>query len=173
MSLAGGIPLHAALLSRQPQGVALFYESGADVIVVEQTRQSPLFTASLFWRLNVVKLLCENRAEINTIAASERLTPLHAALINCQEEVVKLLSQGAINAFREITDDFPVEPFSPLIESASSDGRLEVIKLLCEKGAEIKAMDLKGFTTLHLMSMSEYVDVVSFFLGTHDIDLDI
>ncbi|KAK2005780.1 ankyrin [Colletotrichum eremochloae] len=114
--------------------------------------------ASLFWHLNVVKLLCENRAEINTIAASERLTPLHAASTSCQEEVVKLLSQGAINAFREMADDFPVEPFSPLIESASPDGRLEVTKLLCEKGAEIKAVDSKGFTPLHLMSMSGYLE---------------
>lgn len=90
---------------------------------------------------------------------TEGWTELHFAAANGQvDNAAKLLGQHAD------VDVQNARGRTPLYEAAKR-GRLEVVKLLVEKGAKIDAHDaVSGFVPLHIASEQKHADVVKYLL---------
>ena len=106
-------------------------ELGSQVDILDAHGRTPLSWAAQYGHLEVVKLLVEKDAEIETKDSKYGQTPLSWAAENGHLEVVKLLVEK--DAEIENTDTDGRTPLS----WAAAKGHLEVVKLLEEKGAVI------------------------------------
>lgn len=90
------IDLHTAVIMNDLKTVQQHIDTGSDLNIAEQTRQStPLITASVFGKTEAAKLLIEAGADLDYKNADSS-TALHTAAFFGQTEIVKcLLEHGA------------------------------------------------------------------------------
>ena len=110
--------------------------------------RTPLHFACSWGRFEIVRLLLDNGAKANGKTDSGE-TPLHAAAngkYGSQEDgvrVAKLLLARGVDA--NIRDNDERTP----LHVASGYGKLEIVRLLLDHGANVDAMDAVGQTPLH------------------------
>lgn len=111
----------------------------------------PLHYATKFGYPNIVELLCEYGADINT-QNQEKSTPLHwASYCNAIKTVILLCNKGAkVN----IQDN---DGWTPL-HYASHSGAIENVKLLYDKGAIINIKNNKGRTALDIAESADHIE---------------
>ena len=99
---------------------------------------------------------------IHVIRSDDGMTPLHAACVNPDHEVLAyLISQGAeINAKTDAGS-------TPLMVAVMLNPNVEVLACLISKGAEINAKSHRGLTALHIAAHNPIsgVDVLKYLIS--------
>jgi ankyrin repeat protein len=129
---------------------------GANANVADGDGVSALMVATLFGDARTVELLLRRGADANRAGASGT-TPLMWAMPD-EEKVRVLLARGAnVNARSETGR-------TPLLIAASYPGTVGVLRLLLDRGADIRASDAGGASALALAVRSADVEVVRFLI---------
>jgi hypothetical protein len=146
-------PLIAALAGEHFQTADLLFRSGADPHVQGNYKTIPLHSAANFEKYDVVQKLIEYNADINA-RDNDGWTPLYWAsrgrLFKDGSVPRLLLERGAdVNARAD------ADGFTPL-HRASAYGALEVVHVLLEHGADVKAVSVDGKTALQVVGKAPY-----------------
>ncbi|XP_075695103.1 B-cell lymphoma 3 protein [Rhinoderma darwinii] len=140
-------PLHLAVITDQPELVALLLQHGASPVIPDRNGQTCVHLASEYGSLRSLEVLM--RAGIRDLEATNYhgMTALHVAVRSGRRDItVCLLEQGAdVNAVDLKSGH------SPLIQAVES-GSEEMVSLLLQKGAEINGSTYAGNTALHVAS---------------------
>ena len=121
------------------------------------TKAKPLHTAAALGFIDIVSLLIEHGASVDSV--DELLwTPLHFAASQGQKEIIEaLIHSGAnVNAVDHCLK-------TPCMKAASR-GFLESIQALIEGGADLAAQDRKCRTALYSAAKNGYTDLTLFFI---------
>lgn len=133
-------------------------EKGYDLGPTDSYGRTPLSWAAQRGNENVVKLLIENGADINSKATATFIngcTPLWFAAQNGHTAAVKmLLAEDGIELDSKILDGQ-----TPL-SRAARNGHAAVVKLLLMKGADYSSNDNEGRTPLNWAAKNRHKDVV-------------
>ncbi len=157
--------LHCAILFKQSVDTIKKYATAIDNF--EQLNFLLIF-AIKYNRLDVVKYLQEQGANINYTDPNTNETPLITAARNGQLETVKYLIEKGANpnqvsthndnndkSYQSVFDD------SALI-SAAKNGHLQVVEYLVEKGANIAYATHKNETALNVAATYTYFEMANF-----------
>ena len=105
----------------------------------------------------------------------KNLTPLHLAAQQGHVKVMEVLlehkGEKIINAEGGLTENHESRRLTPL-HYAIRKGTLDGIQLLLNKGANVKARDVNGRTSLHFAAFEENVNVIKLLLKCDSIDVD-
>ena len=119
---------------------------------------SPLWAAAFFGHLDVVELLIELNAEVDSTTLQDS-TPLKAAAFNGYLDIVScLVEHGADVNARQSFDRTP-------LMITCSNGHVNVATYLVEHGANIHLQDKDGCTCLHFAAEGGRVEMVTKLLG--------
>ena len=131
--------------------------------------ESPLHTAAMNGHPDIVKLLIESGAEVNSLANFGR-TPLHWAAWNGFSDVTKLLIENGAIVNAKVTGMSTVsvasggpptsEVGSTALHYASYEGHEEVCKILIENGADVNIKTNEGWTPLHRAKFGDHENIV-------------
>ena len=125
----------------------------------DKNGQTPLMIASERGYLDIVKYLIEKGANTEAKTKIDGKTALHwAPKENLLEFGKYLVEHCNVNI-----DSQSNVGFTPLM-IASEKGNLNVVKCLCEKGANTEAKDEKGRTALYLASRKNHFDIVEYLI---------
>ncbi|KAL7303526.1 hypothetical protein TKK_0003689 [Trichogramma kaykai] len=128
--------LHGVCFSGNIEAVRRFVSQGAGVNVDSYTC-SPLHIACKYRRVDVVKVLLENRAESNRLDKEDKSTPLHA-----------LARLRVCDCPEFCTDD---------IDDDEEEKKRRPVDEIVAKGANIEARNVRGFTPFELVvSLLDY-----------------
>jgi ankyrin repeat protein len=120
--------------------------------------QTPLYIASYYGHLEVIKALLGAEADVNKTANNGQ-TPLYLASYQGHVKVVQALL--GVGAEVDKADNLGRTP----VISASSKGHLEMVKILLAAKADVNKADKGGGTPLHKASFYGHVEVVQTLLG--------
>jgi ankyrin repeat protein len=150
------MPLHLAVIKRQPAVVGLLLELGANVECLDEAGFTPLDHAALLGASDVVSMLLEARAELRLPAA---------AALGRDADVARLLRRNP-NALK------PKGRWNRLIIRASEHGSAEMVEALLLYGALVNIRDnpktsidsTAGYTPLHAAAWTGNLKVISVLL---------
>ena len=162
-----GTPLHCAIGRGNPEIVRMLLKHGAEPDSISPHDETPLHSAISRGNPEIVRMLLKYGAKINSVSPLEG-TPLHCAVSTGNLEIVRMLiDRGAdVNAMMEIrsssllgykVSDSMKTSISPLHKlmivecpSFKQNARINIIKLLIDKGADVNRCDpVFGMTPLH------------------------
>jgi ankyrin repeat protein len=146
--------LFAAIRRGSVADVNRLLKAGASPNTLDADGTPALMAATLFGDADLVKLLLERGADANR-AGTGGTTALMWAVPNL-EKVRLLLAHGASVNARSETDR------TAFLVAASYPRTVGVLRLLIDRGADIRAQDRAGATALALAVRSADVDVVRF-----------
>ena len=131
--VVGSLERARSLLAANPGQVNAFSPDGFQ----------PLGLAAFFKQAQMVQLLLENGAEVNTPSSNaQKVPPLNSACASGSLEIVRmLLAHGADPNLRQAGGFVP-------LHSAAQNGQVELIALLLEHGAEINLRAANGQNAL-------------------------
>lgn len=139
----GVTPLIAAVMGQNTELVAILLDThGLEVNQYSSKRKSPLYYAAKKGSLDIVKLLIEKNASINTPDEEER-TPLYWASQNGFYDIVEYLINSDANV-----NQCNKKGKSPLY-CASKRGHLNIVKLLLNNGVDVNKSTLNNKSSLY------------------------
>jgi ankyrin repeat protein len=149
-----------ANLKRDDRGSALLQ---CDIDKRDSRGNTPLQIAAEFGYFDIVKLLIERGAQVNT---SDNLgkTPLHKAACTRNRNIVEYLINNGADPNIQDNEGLTV------LQKAVRMGHLEVVKCLIEKNININAVDRAKRTALHHAAFKGLKDFVEY-LVTKGIDV--
>ena len=126
----------------------------------------PLLYAVDKGKIEIVELLLDNGADIDSIDVSHQTALMVASGMGHFDIVELLLKRGAnVNATEN-------DGYTALIHASSGeDGHPEIVKLLLEKGADVNAPENEGYTALIYASQNGHTEIVKMLLDTTKIDV--
>ncbi|XP_040290243.1 B-cell lymphoma 3 protein [Bufo bufo] len=140
-------PLHLAVITDQPELVALLLQHRASPLIPDRNGQTCIHLACEYGSIRSLQVLM--RAGIQDLEATNYhgMTALHVAIRSGRRDITLcLLEYGAdVNAMDLKSGQ------SPLIQAVES-GSEELVSLLLQKGAEINGSTYAGNTALHAAS---------------------
>lgn len=182
-------PLHWACRYGNIEMASYLIEKGSQIDAQDESANTPAHLAALFNRKDVLNLLISNKADLNKVNKNN-CTPLHLAAqcgsldaidiliannaqIDCKDEngdtplflgalyyhdsvVEYLIKKGAGLNVKNNSGQTPFHRFCGL------RGRMKLIKMSAEKGADIHTRDNDNKTTLHTAVENWDKDVVRF-----------
>ena len=150
----GQTALYYAVLNDRETITRILLENGADIEAKDNMQDTPLHKAAYEGHKSIVQTLMYYGADIEAKNEFEQ-TPLHLAVHSGYDVIVlKLLDSGADVESR---DSFG---YTPLHEAAFHCFTETTPRILCERGANIKAKDIDGRTPLYLTLKSENQEMV-------------
>ncbi len=147
MDPKGELMLNLAIRDKSDAVVSyLLANKATDVDISNKFGETPLMMASIGGNLDLVKtLVIQNKAQVNHIG----WTPLHYASSTGQLEVAQfLIANGAI------IDSLSPSNTTPLM-MAVLGGNEQLIKLLLDKGADLKLRNDQGLTAIDIAYIYE------------------
>lgn len=158
--------LHAAVNNRSIEGVTAILAMGRDPnIQTEKEGMTPLWVAACHGLLEISRLLLEAGANVNT-TNRKGTTPLKEAAQIGAAELVQLLIENGANV-----DLAPPDFQDPPLIGASAKNHMEVVKLLLAAGANSRAQQSGGWSSLHYALLNKNKDMAILILG-HDPDIN-
>ncbi|RDW72686.1 uncharacterized protein DSM5745_07858 [Aspergillus mulundensis] len=171
----GTVPVHAAAMTDESL-VWWLITKGADISARTHDKETPLHLAALARQSNIIGLLLETYTKAERVKAVNEAdihgrTPLHYACCSGRPESVRLLlDAGADVGIADRADCTPLHACAQLERKLevrgsnhvgypndhqirSDDGSLrvtDIVHLLCERGADIMAVDGQGNTPMAL-----------------------
>src|SRR5215831_6841422 len=137
-----GKELLAALSQGDPAAAQRLINSGAPVNAADDLASSALMYAAIYSDLTTMRLLLDKGADPNHTDQSGATALMWS--IPDEDKVRLLVARGAdIKAVSSVTGG------TALLIAAGRPGAARIVKLLLEKGANLKAPDRVGFTPLH------------------------
>jgi ankyrin repeat protein len=132
-ALATGFrPLHTAVSFGHENVARLLVVQGAATEARDAYGRTPLHIAAREGHLGAARLLLANGADVNARAATNRLTPLHQAILNNKIEMVKLLLDYRADL------EAATQNGGTALFIAASGGSIEAISLLAARGAKLQ-----------------------------------
>jgi ankyrin repeat protein len=157
------VPLVKAVSNNDLKVVTALLAKGADPNVKSSVEIPVLVMAIKRGSAPVVQVLLKNGADPNVRNADDDSTPLIEAIRQTIDIVKMLLAAGAdVDAASRKEGDF-LMGYTPLMMAASGGGK-DLVQLLLEKGADIKATTPDGFTVLMKAALEGGKDVVQLLL---------
>jgi hypothetical protein len=154
-----------------PEATALYYASlcgfsglanyiicthGEDVNAESGYHGTPLRAASYKGHIDVVRILLDHGANVNTI--DKKKTPLNSAFSGGHLEILRLLLEHGADV--DVWGDYD----DPVLHLASKAGQAEVVHLLLRHNANVNARGFLGWTPLHGASDGGHAKVVQLLL---------
>ncbi len=158
---AGWTKLHFAAAEGRTDDVRRILDKSKNVDVRNAKGRTPLYEASKRGRLDVVKLLIERGAAINTKESEIGFTPLHIASERKHSDIVRyLIDKEAVVDARNDSDQTPL--WQAAWQTWHQDS--EVAEILLRNGADPNARDHWGLTPLHIAAKKGHASVVDLLL---------
>ena len=164
-------PLHLALQGGQVEVARMLIEHSADVTARCKDMKTPLHLAALMGHVEVAHMLIERGADV-TAQNMDKETPLHMASHEGRLGVARMLiKRGADVMAQNKTKETPLHMalreerpeihwmFDAPAGVARTRGRVEIARMLIERGIDVTAQDLYAMTPLHLASQEGHVEV--------------
>ncbi|CAK4479061.1 unnamed protein product [Aphanomyces euteiches] len=123
--------------------------------------KTALYWASARGNLEIVKILLEKKAKASIVNENCE-TPLFRAIVEGHFDIVVALLEASDPSVNKAN----YEDATPLHE-ASKKGKLDIVKLLLDHGADVDSTDQDGFTALEWASYNGYFEIVKILLH-HD-----
>ena len=117
---------------------------------------TPLWLAAVSGQLEIVKILIQNGANINSVSNSGS-TPVRSACFMSHLEIVKLLVENKADI--QMTSNFGGTCLINSVQSA------ELCKFLLEKGASINVQDFQNKTALHCAIKENHIETAKMLLN--------
>ena len=155
----------------------LLLTAGANPRTTDSQGESPLHQAAVHGNLTAVRRLLDSGADTN--AAGRDTTPLGTAAAQGHVEVVTLLLSRGADASRSVPGSRLEGDGAPLAmaflqgrdETRDRETRrLEVARLLLDRGARIDARDQRGSTVLHTVALQGNLAAVELLVSRRAID---
>jgi ankyrin repeat protein len=140
----GFTPLHLAISKVERRAAELLLKHGANIDLQNNKRQTALHLALQHSHPNIIPLLLENGANVDA-QDDDNSTPLHQAISRADVE----LSRVQLLLDRCTKIDLRNNKGQTALHLASQHGRLNIMRLLLENGADVDAPDGDGSTPLH------------------------
>ncbi|CAN0243799.1 unnamed protein product, partial [Scytosiphon promiscuus] len=168
----GGTALMEAATSGSQEVVDLLLAAGADPLVRDKDGVSPLMSAAAQGRTEACKVLIAKGNDVNAMANSGGTSLMFAAGAGHKEAAEVLIQAGAdVNAKLEAKPEFLEQARVIFMPSPSNPRYISglpprtpaydaVVRLLVEKGADVRAKDEEGFTPL--LNAGNFEEVASF-----------
>ncbi|KAK7074366.1 hypothetical protein SK128_009451 [Halocaridina rubra] len=177
----GYTPLHVAIANGRElivKELVLFAENQIERYdnyfnSTNNIRKTPLHFAAHKNLVETLKILLEADADI-TAKDEDGYTPLHVAVANGNEDIVKELIKFMKSRNRNTRDVFNVKNNmrkTPL-HFAARTGNLDILKVLLDAGVDVIAKDKDGYTALHVAIASEKDKVIQELLNFEKIKQD-
>lgn len=138
-------------------------QSGGFCLESGQISKTPLYEASQNGSLDIVKLLAENKADLNK-RASNGISPTEAAIQNDHADIAKYLIEHGVDV--NSTNNEGRSLLNQAIVKNSEDS-VDFVKYLIEKGAKINRQSNDGWTPLHEAVQAGNKDMVQLLID-HD-----
>jgi ankyrin repeat protein len=136
---------------------------GEDVNAKFDWRGTPLHAASYKGYMDVVRVLLDHGANVNT---TDKRIPLHSAYLGGHLEIMQLLLEHGADV------DLSQGPNeATILYSASKGGQAEAVHLLLRHNANVNARGFCNWTPLHQASFYKHPKVVQLLLG-HGADVN-
>jgi cytochrome c len=152
-------PLHDAIKAGDLVSARSLVAEGADIDEVDFSTGTPLHIASVKGEFDIVEMLLDAGADINSEEYSKSETPLHwAALGGTARIIERLVIAGAeIDARNEFQN-------TPLL-IAVDFGHAEAARKLIELGADITAYGQNGHTVIHIAGTNQLFGIVELLIA--------
>lgn len=166
-NLGDDIPLYYAMFKDYVEVVEALLEAGASVDIIDQSGVTPLVRATIYGHVEVVERLLKAKAALNPEAGIH----LSALIISVRQGLKQitelLLAAGAdIRARRDYGETvlhaalrkhyWECPGVGACGFCTGSETRQNMLKLLCEKGADPSAKDVRGDSPLSLVYSQGY-----------------
>eukprot|EP00276_Gloeochaete_wittrockiana_P008246 CAMPEP_0184655204 /NCGR_PEP_ID=MMETSP0308-20130426/12817_1 /TAXON_ID=38269 /ORGANISM="Gloeochaete witrockiana, Strain SAG 46.84" /LENGTH=1011 /DNA_ID=CAMNT_0027091533 /DNA_START=381 /DNA_END=3416 /DNA_ORIENTATION=+ len=156
--------------------VGMLLEHGARTDVVTSDGSTVWTVAVATGRDDVIKVMVQHDADPNQTVGSRGLTPLMFAAHKGRPSVIRALLDSGASPLSVDGDGDTCLHYACQIGGSAGPVCTEIVELLCSAGAEAALKNKKGFTPLHLASMSDLEDVCVLLMthgaSVHDTAMD-
>jgi ankyrin len=155
-------PLHLASTEDRKETLNYLISSGADINGKASHEIAPgitaLHLAVMFDKVDIIKILLNNKADPESKTETSGNTPLHNAASFGNIEIAKLLLKAGANV--DVNNNYGYTP----LHNAASFGNIEIAKLLLKAGADVDVNNNYGHTPLHDATNSRQINMVRYLL---------
>lgn len=145
-------PLH---LAADAESAKSLISKGAEVNAKNRWNQTPLYRAICLGRLEVVKVLVENNASLETPIVGDGLNALQAAAKSGHIDIVNYLLEQGVNV--EKIGDYMRPPLHLAVEK----GDIATVNALLQKSANKESQGAWKNTPLHVATTREVAELIS------------
>jgi ankyrin repeat protein len=166
MTAGGHFPLKCAASEGHLRVVELLVERGANFCQMDDSNLTAMAAAASYGYIDVVKTLLgisERRAAGHS--SDGRSMALYKAIANGHPNTAELLlDHGACVDTRNTSGDGGLTPIMAAAISPMSPQLLAAVSLALGRGADVNAVNLRGYTPLHLAVSNNEPELVDLFL---------